>query len=633
MTRAGLVERFPVLVGALTSVSLGVALVQSSLLLLISAATLDPPAGLSAAERMTFQDNATAAVSVLGVVMGAAVFLAGFIVSSTFAFTVTQRRRDLALLRLAGGSRGQVRRMLLAEAALLGGLGAGIGIAAGLGVMAIQARLLVSAGFLPDGFTGEWRLWIVGVSLGVGVILAVGGALVAARRAGRVRPLSALRDTGEAARVMTASRWIAGLLFLGGAVAMMIVAPHGGPDGGQAIVLNIAMPAAVALAAFSPLLVPLLGRLVPTGGGVAASLARANLRDARRRSASVAAPVIVLVGLVLGNVAAGSSFTASGVAQLRAETRADLVVEAVGPVGAAVAAVPGVAASSTESSVPATVHTGSGDDVESEPVSALVVDPASYMAAHRGSDALAALRGRGVAAGPGGSVPTRGAVRVELPGTDLGSLPVLAALPATMSGGASLLLLPEAVPTDLLADAPTRSFVTLAPGADPAAVRSALAGLDGVSGVSDLSSWLATDAASRSAMNDKILVIVFGLGGLYALIGVVNSVMIGAAARRREFATARVTGLLRGQVVRSALLESFAVAVAGVILGGLAAGATSVGVLATTSAVTGTATLDVPWTLVALVTGAAVVVTCLASVIASGFATRPAPVSLVAAAE
>ncbi len=130
------------------------ALVQSSLLLLISAATTDPPAGLSAAEQMAISDNLTAAVAVLGIVLGIAAFLAGFIISSTFAFTVAQRRRDLALLRLVGGGRGQVRRMLLGEALLLGGLGAAAGVPAGLGVMRLQAWLMRRFGFVPAGLRG-----------------------------------------------------------------------------------------------------------------------------------------------------------------------------------------------------------------------------------------------------------------------------------------------------------------------------------------------------------------------------------------------------------------------------------------------------------------------------------------------
>jgi putative ABC transport system permease protein len=630
MSRAGLAERWTLFVGALLSVTLGVALVQSSLLLLISAATLDPPPGLTATERMDFSDNATAAVAMLGVVLGAATFLAGFIISSTFAFTVSQRRRDLALLRLVGGSRRQVRRLLLGEAVLLGGLGAVIGIPTGVVVMALQARMMGSLGFVPDGFTGQWRPWILGVSIGTGIALAIVGVLVAARRAARVRPLEALRDTGDAARVMTAGRWVAGLLFLGGTVAMIIVAPHGGASGGQAISMNVAMPAAIALAAFGPLLVPVVGRLIPTGAGVAGTLARANLWDARRRSASVAAPLIVLVGLVLGNAGAGTSFTASGVAQLRAETKADLVVSATGPVGAAIAAVPGVAAASTETSIPASVTTGHGEDQETETVSALVVDPASYVAAHPGSGSLAALHGRAVAAGPGGDVPSHGTVRIKLPDGDLGSLPVVDAIPESMSGGAGLLLPPGLVPAAQLADAPTVSFVSIGRGADPTRVRSGLSKIGKVSSVDD---WLTADAKARNSTNNKIMLIVMGLGGLYAMIGVINSVVMGAAARRREFAEARVTGLTRGQVIRSALLESSAVTVSGLILGGLAAAGTFIAVLTTTSAVTGAATLDLPWALIGGVCGLAFAVTGLTSVITSWSATRRAPVALLGARE
>jgi putative ABC transport system permease protein len=630
MSRAGLAERWTLFVGALLSVSLGVALVQSSLLLLISAATLDPPTGLTAVERMNFTDNASAAVAMLGVVTGVATFLAGFIISSTFAFTVSQRRRDLALLRLVGGSRGQVRRLLLGEAVLLGGLGAAVGIPAGLVVMAVQARLMGTLGFVPDGFTGQWRPWILGVSVGTGIVLAVGGVLVAARRAARVRPLEALRDTGESARVMTASRWVAGLAFFGGALALIITAPHGGPAGGQAMAMNVAMPAAVALAAFGPLLVPLVGRLIPTGTGVAGTLAKANLWDARRRSASVAAPLIVLIGLVLGNAGAGTSFTASGVAQMRQQTRADLVVSATGAAATKITAVPGVAAASTETSVPVSITTGHGEDAETESLPALVIDPAAYAAVHPGSGSLAALRGRAVAAGPGGGVPSHGTVRVELPDADLGSLPVVAAIPESMSGGASVLLPPGMVPAAQLASAPAVSFVSLDRGADPAHVRAALAE---VGEVSDVDSWLIADAAVRNSTNNKIMLIVLGLGGLYAMIGVINSVVIGAAARRREFAEARVTGLTRGQVIRSALLESSAVTVSGLILGGLAAFGTFVAVLTTTSAVTGSATLDLPWTLILGVTALAFVVTSLTSVITSWSATRRAPVTLLGARE
>ncbi|GID27056.1 FtsX-like permease family protein [Paractinoplanes brasiliensis] len=684
LSRAGLAERWTLFAGALLSVALGVALVQSSLLLIITAATIDPPPGLSEADRMRFADGADTAVAMLGVVLGLAVFLACFIISSTFAFTVDQRRRDLALLRLVGGSRGQVRRLLLGEALLLGLAGAGLGIPAGLGVVTVQGWLLRRFEFVPEGFTGQWRTWILSVSLGTGLLLATAGVLVAARRASRVRPLEALRETGAAARVMTAGRWIAGLLFFGGALALVIVAPHGGPAGGAAMAMNVAMPAAVAVVAFGPLLVPLLARLMPLRG-VLGSLARANVGDARRRSASVAAPLIVLVALVVGNTAAGASFSASAVIEQERTTHADFVVVGHSPIDAAprdgtvpggtapgdttpgnttpsnttpsnttpsnttpsnttpsnttpggtvsggtvsgVAAVPGVATVSTELSLPGEMTYGEGEDRESEGVSVLVIDPAAYAAVH---GTPVTFDGRGAVAGPGGDVPRDGTVRLRLPGGDLGELPVTGSVPAAMSGGANLLLPSGRLTGAQLTGASALSFVALEPGADREAVRAALSRLGPVS---DLGDWLRADAADRDSTNRKVMLIVLGLGSLYALIGVVNSVVIGAATRRREFAEARVTGLTRGQVIRAAVLESFAVTGAGLVLGGLAAAAAFAAVLSTTAAVTGVATLEVSWSLLLGVAVVAPAVTALTTLITSWTYTRRPPVTLLAARE
>jgi putative ABC transport system permease protein len=630
MSRAGLAERWPLFVGSLLAVTLGVALVQSSLLLLISAALLHAPPGSSPAEQLAFADDADAAVALLGIVLGVATFLAGFIISSTFAFTVNQRRADLALLRLVGGSRGQVRRLLVGEAFLLGVVGTALGVPTGLGVMALQTRLLRAQHFVPETFTAEWRPWILFVSAGTGIVLAVAGVLVAAHRASRVRPLEALRDVGAAARVMTVSRWIAGLLFLGGALAMVIVAPHAGPAGAAALASVVAMPAAIALAALAPLLVPAVGRLIPTGAGVIGGLARANLWDGRRRSASVAAPLIVLIGLVIGIDTAGGSFTTAGVQQEWRETRADLVVTAHGPIAGAVAQVPGVDYASTETSVLVKATTGSGEDAETDTDTALVIDPVAYARVHTGSGSLAALHGKAGVAGPGGGLPRHGAVAISTATTDLGPLPMVGAVPETAAGGAELLLPPGVIPAAELASAPTQSLVVLKPGADPAAVRAALAK---IGPVTDLNRWLDEEATVRSDTNDRVMLVILGLGALYALIGVVNSVVIGAAARRREFAAARVTGLTRGQVVRSALVETWGVTVAGAILGAVAAAAPCISALAATAAVTGHATLDVPWRLVAAVGLVAVLVTSLTSVLSTWSATRAAPVALLGARE
>lgn len=639
-------ERLTLFAGAVLSVCLGVALVQSSLLLLISAATYDAPDA--------FADSTDAAVAMLGITVGFAAFLAVFIIGSTFGFTVVQRRRDLALLRLAGASRGQVRRMLLGEAVVLGAAGAALGVPAGVGLMAVQGWMLRTMGFVPPDFTGQWRMWILGVSAGTGVLLSVAGALVAARRAGAVRPLEALRDTGRSARVMTAGRWVAAAVFLAGTVALVVLTPVGGVGGGQALAMNVPLCAAVTAAALSPLLVPAVARMLPLRtGGVIGQLAAAAVRDGRRRSASVAAPVIVLVALVLGQATASASFTASGVAEQRRTTAADLVVESttgttgspavptagvgpgttagVGPgtvAGVGPGTVAGVVAVSTEVEVPVRMTTGGGDEAETELGSALIVDPAAYAAAHPGAGDLSALTGAAVATGPGGWLDVGDSVRVRTAGGDLGELPVVARVPEAMSGGPSLLLPAGLVPADAVAGAPVRTFVTV--DGDPGPVAAALAGSGRVSTAED---FLAADARARSSISNKILLVVLGLGALYALIGVVNSVVIGAAARRREFAEARATGLTRGQVVRAALLESVLVTWAGLVLGGLAAAPAFVAVMAGTAEVTGTATLDVPWTVAGALAATVLVVTSATSVITSRAATRQRPVALLGAHE
>jgi putative ABC transport system permease protein len=630
MSWAGFRQRWTLFVGATLTVFLGVALMQSSLLLLITATTADPPAGAAPIARMRFAAQTEESVALLGVTLGFAALLAVFIISSTFAFTVEQRRRELALLRLVGAVRGQIRRLLLGEAVLLGLIGAGAAMPAGAAVMAVQTWLLRSLGFVPDGFTGQWRGWILVVSLVSGVVLAVAGVLVAARRAATVRPLDALRRTGSGARVMTGGRWLLGLVFLAGALVLTGLAPIGGAVGGQAMAMNVSVCAVIALSLLGPRLVPLAVRLLPARAtGLLGELAVANLRDDARRSASVAAPMIVLTGLLLGQAVAASSFTAAGLKQQRQSTAADLVLESSGPV--TVDGIAGISASSTEIEVPVALTTGSGDLAYTRTATALVIDPAACTAAHPGGPDLGALRGAAVAAGPGADGFGPGdTVGVRVGDTDLGDLPVVAATPQSIAGGATVMLPDGLLSGDQLTGAPAHTFVTVAPGTPVSQVSAALSANGTVLPLVD---WLTRDGEARTATSTGVLIVVMGLGGLYALIGVVNSVVIAGAARSREFAADRVTGMTRRQVIRTALAETWLVTTAGVLLGGLAAAGTLVAVAATTAAVAGTVTVDVPWLLVAGLLAAAFTATGVAGVLTTRHATWQAPVTLLAVRE
>jgi putative ABC transport system permease protein len=596
-------ERWQLFVGAIITVTLGVAIVQSSLLIVASAGDYGE------------------AIAVLGLSVGVSAFLAIFIVSSTFAFTIAQRRRDLALLRLIGAARGQVRRLLLSEALLLGLLGTVLGVPAGQLVMGAQTSLLASLGFLPDTFSAAWHGWVLWVSVGIGVGVAEAGVLAASRRASRVRPLEALRETGAAAKVMTFSRWFLGMLLVAVAITLMSIATAvDSPNGAIPLSINSTVALALGLCAFSPLIVPLVGRFT---GSVAGSttlgrLARANLRDGVRRSASTAAPLLVLVALVIGLAGTFDTLSEGAQRQLADDVRGDLV--AAGPVAPDT---PGVAAASTEYALSVdvtTVSRGEGEtETDTEEVEALAVDPIAYQQAHKlplVAGSYADLHGQAVAAAGGDLGST---VRIRVGGQEL-TLRVVAVLPPKLNGGPVYLLPRDLVPPAALG--PAQSIVVLQPGADRAAVAAALP-----QPVSTLDEWIARGDSAQDSLNAGVMKVILGLASLYAVIAVINAVVMAAGERRREFAVARLTGFSRGQVVGSALLESAVVTVTGLVLGWLSALATLIGI----SGVAGTVVM--PWGIFWLTVLGAFIVVGATNVWTSLAATRATPISLAGARE
>jgi putative ABC transport system permease protein len=390
---------------------------------------------------------------------------------------------------------------------------------------------------------------------------------------------------------MTASRWFFGLLFLAGASAMVIVAGFAGPEGAIPLSVNAALAAAVGLSALSPLVVPLVGRLfgVALRASTLGGLAEANLRDGVRRSASTAAPLLVL-----------------------------------------------------EAAVPMVVtRTESGDDeieVDTENALALAVSPASYQSVHRRAAEMGSLddlQGNTIAVGPGSN---------GYSGLDLGAtvdarigdrtlaLRIVAVMPPTMSGGEDFLLPADLVSPADTAGGPVRSLVRVSPGADISAVaeRIRAAGQGEVLTVGD---WIDRTATAQQDTQAGISAVVMGLGGLYAVIAVINAVVIAAAERRREFAAARVSGLTRGQVVRMALIESWALTAIGLLLGGVAALMTMVGITSALQRIPGVSVVAIPWALVAAVVVGAFTVVGPTSMWTTLSATRAAPVSLIIARE
>jgi putative ABC transport system permease protein len=626
-------DRAQIFVGAVVTVCLGVALVQASLLTLISVATAKVPPELPEAEARAIRDAHEGALALLGNMMGIAAFVAVFIVSSTFAFAVAQRRRDLALLRLIGAGRGQMRKLLLGEALLLGTVGSALGVPLGVPLMRLLSRMLGEFGFVPAGFEAEWRLWVVPASLCTGVGIAVFGVLAASRRAARLRPLDALRETGEAARVMTGSRWVLGGLFLAGSCTMLVLIPAVGGDGALALSMLVSMLLVIAFAAFAPLMVPLVSwPLGLLARGHLGRLAYANLRAGVRRSAATAAPVMMLVAFVAGTAATLATLGDASRQEVTRTLRGDLVVTSDGAVGSELAGVEGVGTVSEEIPVGFDVEEDQGDgEVSYEPEDGLAVDPAAYAETHRldvRAGDLADLRGASVAVVPS-ILEQRGRVgdplRVRI-GGELRDLRIVAVLPDTLAGP-SFLLPHELAP----ADAGLRQYVVgLAPGAEAGSVAGRLAGFGEVLTTDE---WIGRYADEQQQTSIDITVVLLGMAMLYTVIAIVNAVVISGSDRRGEFAAARVAGLTRGQVVRVALWESLAVVVIGLLLGGLAAATTVLGVSMAVSDLIGLTVLTVPWLLLAGLVLGIVAIVAATTVLTTRSATRIPAIRLAAARE
>jgi putative ABC transport system permease protein len=632
-------DRWTLFVGALLSVALGVALVQASTVLLVAAARTRPVPGSTPAEARAVRETVEGMSSLMGISIFLAVFLSVFIIGSTMAFAVVERRRELALIRLNGASRRQVRRLLVGEGLVVGLAGTGLGALLGLFATAVESRLVhragLDAGLLHVGFPA----WVLAIDLGAGLGSAFAGVLVAARRAGRVRPLAALRETGEQRRVMTVGRWIWALLLgVPAVVGAMLAQASGDVLVAIMVGLLVILAGSIAVQQLSPLVVPLVGRLLalPARRHVVGELAQAGMRDGVRRSATTAGPVIVLFGLVVGLLGILATQTEASRVERVQQSSAQLVVVSDGDVSERVAATPGVDVASPETTVilPVRVRTPRGTWARVEAPVVTAVDPAAYRRlTHQPLAAgdLAGFTGGRAVLGPSASDDGLGRPSVVLVGGR--RLAVVARVATTIAGGADVLVDRRDVPASLLAHEETTTFVGLAPGSSTGDVRAALAGLPGVSQVSTVPVWARHLARQDARENNGVMEALAGLGGLYAFLSLVNAVAIGTAQRRREFAVARVTGASRGQVVCAAALESLGVGAIGVALGSAVVAVCLLGVRHGVESTLGVPILEVPWGLGGALAVAVLVAGAGTAAVAAWSATRVAPVRWVAARE
>ncbi|HVL81177.1 MAG TPA: FtsX-like permease family protein [Actinomycetota bacterium] len=502
-----------------------------------------------------------------------ALFVGAFLIYLTLSMAVVERRRIHGTMRALGATRGQVARVVLAEAATLGAAstlaGLVLGLAAARGLLALIGELF---DIEPAGLTVTVGAVVVSSALGMGVTLL--SSVVPALRAGRLSPVVAMR--GEVAFEGAAGRsWMAGLVLVG--VGLLVRA--GGATGAL-----LTGASTIAILAGSVLLVPalvrplaaLVGRLTGRLGPGVGEIAVLHLVKERSRSAYTLGLIMVVMAMLLAVGGVNASVTNAIAGVVDRQFGADLRIGAPGPVDPTVEerlrGVAGVGAVSA-------VRFGRVRAVGHEERALLtVVDPQTYFSVSSfswadGDDAAARE-----ALSTGGAVLVSDRLARDL-GLSRGDPLTLetAAGPVAFAIAGSYVSF-EGVPSVTIglgdgrrsfgADRPAAFLAALAPGADPdevvGAVRREVADPFGLTVTTAVEQKAEMTTEIRRYFRIVYAILLFA--ALVGLLGLANTLAMSVLRRWREIGVLRAIGVTREQVARMVLVEAATLGVVAFLL-------------------------------------------------------------------
>ncbi|WP_433296691.1 FtsX-like permease family protein [Actinoplanes sp. CA-030573] len=524
------------------------------------------------------------------------VFACAFVIASTFALVVHQRRREIGLLRATGATPRQVRRSVVREAAMVGVVAGALGTALGVALSPLLGRVLVDAGFQPRSFTVGPHVGPILAGLAAGPLLAVAGSVVAARRAARVRPLEALREAEVEAKPMIRFRWAVGLFFTAGGVlaGFATTMTDDVADLGTLALLG-AMALVVGATVLAPAAVPLIVRVLlrPARGPIGTVMCESALTGARR-TASTAAPVLLTVAFAV--------FIAGNV-QTSADAYADRRADAV---GAGTVLVPDGTPGLTDQAAPhaplsTTVYLGD------TPAAALGVDHSAAGVDHSAAGVDRSTAGIVITAGWATQMRLKAGETVPLTFAD--GIRVSSRVAAIEDQGRADVMLDRATvrkhDPSALGDA-----MALPGGTAPAATGTRTVNVD-------------TYAREADADEDRLVwiftLLLVGVSVGYGALAVANTLFMATARRAPDYRLLRLAGATPRQVLLAVAGESALAVAIGAVLGCAAAIAALWGGVAGLREQTGTdVPLTVPWPVAAGALAVCLLLALTASVLPAG---------------
>ncbi|MEV2268927.1 ABC transporter permease [Nonomuraea africana] len=511
-------------------------------------------------------------ISLGGALGGTSLLVAILVVVGTFALSVQQRQRELALLRAVAATPRQIRKLLGGEALLIS-LAAGVpGSLAGILLGFWLRSRFVALGAMPDNLGLVVSPFPVVAALLATVAAAWAAARVTARRTARIRPVEALGEAAMERPKLPWGRLLAGVLALAGGVVLTIVLSNLNTEAASSpVTMLTALVWTIAVALLGPALARLVMALPVRAPGAGGYLAAANLRANTARMAAVITPLSLMVAMTCTILFVQTTMGQAAADQAATGIRADHVLGPGAP--AAVRTVPGVRATTD------VLRTSVRIDLERYAAQAVTpegLDQTMDLGVRAGS--LQGFGERSVA------VSSTAAERL---GVTVGS-----ALTLTLGDGTPASLRVAAVYARGLAfgdltlhhalvaghvDDPRGTL--LVAGGDRAALERAAGGAP--------VEYPAEITMSNAAVN----YVAMGLIVAFCAIAVVNTLAMSTAGRARELTLLRLVGTTRRQVLRMLRVETATAVLVAVALG---TGVSLVTLSAFSRGMTGSALPSVP---------------------------------------
>lgn len=512
-----------------------------------------------------------------------AMFVSGFVIFNTFSVVVTQRYRELALIRAIGGAPGQVRRSLLTEGVAIGVISSGVGILAGVGMAKGLQLVLRRFGLALPGNGVSITTGTIVLSMIVGTVVTLMAVMIPAFRAGRTKPVEAMRqvavDTSGTSRV----RAVFGAIFLVGAAVLLtanqLTEPHWyfiGP-GGFMLFVGLFIGGPLLTRVFAMIVRPVMGVFGLTG-----RLAAENVVRNPKRTATTANALVIGLFLVTLVTMSGEAMKSAVVTELNRFSSSDYIVASDGAIApdlvSAIGAVDGVSATAAIRSAPLTADDGtpyyvSGADIdELAQTTGIEVTSGSLDEVRAGTGAATTDFGSfgGMSGGADTEFDRLGESRMF---TGADGQPFELEIVALLEAKIDSMLLGDVVNQETFAmlagDQPVKQvFVRVEPGRANEVGPGLEDAIRGYTGVEILPGNFIGQIIGKvfdfliGAVNALLAMSV-----IVALVGIVNTMTLAVFERRPELGVMRALGMTRRQVGRMVRMEAVLMGVMGTVIG------------------------------------------------------------------